>query len=207
MLRHPIESFDRVRIEPKTSRGLFVTNLAIAAALVVAPWTGILIGDPARGMRGSGVVLEALAMVFSFGFQAACVIAFVAFLTVIEFIGIRFIANRRGWRLTRAGAAQVCMNSSVGWVLSGICGMMVLAIMYSVQWFTGATPSGTLDLNPTLPLRISWYQFAGGGGVLLGYFAGLVLFEWLVYTGVRRCKYAATISPAAEPGMNAIVAP
>lgn len=99
------------------------------------------------------------------------------------------------------------MNSSVGWVLSGICGMMVLAIMYSVQWFTGATPSGTLDLNPTLPLRISWYQFAGGGGVLLGYFAGLVLFEWLVYTGVRRCKYAATISPAAEPGMNAIVAP
>jgi hypothetical protein len=111
-------------------------------------------------------------------------------LTWIECAGVRFFAARRGWRLTRAGAWQVCAHASAAWGLCGALAMGVLAAYQGVVRVLHVAPSGFLDLRPVLP-RVEWNSVALGGGTLVGYGLGLLAFEWLVYRGVRACRYAA----------------
>lgn len=197
VLRHPTEEFARTRIDLRV-KGLLAVNLIIGATLAAAPWAGVTTIE--RALRVGffdvepsfmGPVLVGLLVTVEVGLVAFVLLA----LTWVECLGIRFFTRRRGWRLTRAGAWQVCAHASFGWIFCGTLAMLFLAAMFSILRLYGVAPGGTLDLAPTLPIRLDWYQVIGVGGPALAYFVGLIIFETLVYKGVNACKFAATIKP------------
>lgn len=194
VLLKPSRTFRDVRIRGY-ERGLLLVNLCLAGAAIVAPWWGVLAGDPARTARqqsGAGAMaIQVGVAVAELLLAAACLYI----LTWIECVGIRLVARRRGWRLTHAGAWQVCAHASFGWICCGVLATLFLAALFSVLRLFGVAPGGTLDLAPTLPIRLDWYQVIGVGGPALAYFVGLIIFETLVYKGVNACKFAATIKP------------
>jgi hypothetical protein len=192
-LRRPGTLFSQIQISRRGGSRLLTINLFITAALIVAPWTGTLIGDPARAARGGGPVREAITHGWVFVVQVAAVAAFLWVLTRIEAAGVRFFAARRSWRLTKVAAWQVCCHASIGWVFCGLIPLLVLAILYSMVVLFGVAPKGTLDLAPVFPTKIDIAGLVTGGGVLAGFSAGLVIFEALVYVGVRRCRFAANM--------------
>ncbi len=198
LARSPAGLFRAIRISRHHAWTLLLINVILAGALVAAPWTGTLIGDPSRGAANGGGAKGVLLLAASFGLETLLVAFWLVALTMVEYLGVRFFAARRGWRLTRAGALQVCCHASYAWILGGLAAMMTLALLYGVQRLSGWVPRGTLDLGPGLPIRVSWYQLTGGAGLVLGYFAGLLMFECLTYVGVRACRYAAAAE--SDPG-------
>jgi hypothetical protein len=160
---------------------LLLFNTLCAAALLVAPWVGTVPIAYRRVGLGAAILAPALAST-------------IWILTWIEHVGIRFFAKRRGWRLTRVAAWQICAHASVGWMLAGLFPMLILALGYSVQRLLGVVPRWTIDLSPvaSTPIQIN-IATAGIAGEVIGFLAGLLIFESLVYVGVRRCRYAAAV--------------
>lgn len=185
--------FDRVAIHPRRGRGLYILNLLLASGLLVAPWVGNLVSDPARMARGSGTLVVAGMHALMFVLELAFVMGVLALLTWIEWLGIRFFARQRGWRLTRAGAWQVCYHASYGWVLAGLLPMLGMALDFTLVVLFDFSPRGVLDLSPVLPTVISWHTIYQATLVLGGLVLGLFCFELLVYRGVRRVRFAATV--------------
>lgn len=181
---------------------LLAINLLLSAALLVAPWVGILIGDPARSARG-GAWARAGAHAGMFLVYLSTAVLLLFGLTWIEYRGIRFFAARRAWRLTPEAAWQVCGHASVGWILSGFLPMWMLAVLQALVVFFGYTPGGELDLTPVVPVPIRIQEIARGLVIFGGFLTGLLEFEVLVYVGVRKCRYATTIAPRREPRAGA----
>jgi len=193
-----------MRIEPGSGTPLAAVNVAIAAALLVVPWTGTLIGDPARGVRGSGAAAEALTHGWVFAAQTAAVGTILAALTGLECLGILFVAARRGWRPTRAGAWQICCHATAGWILCGLLPLLALAGMFSAVVLFRAAPGGVLDLRPVVRTPLEWGVIVSGGSLMAGYLGGFLAFQGLVAVGVRRCRYANAPGEGAEtPGREA----
>ncbi len=199
----PRKLFSTLRIEMRGVRELLMANLVIAGFLITDPWTGVLVGDPARTVRGKGVVIENLVHAISLFGAVLLVAGVLLLLTWIECLGVRFIAARRGWRVTRAAAWQICAHASVGWILCGLIPVLSLAGVFIAARFFGASPGGVIDLTGWLTnpptggpnpgprgLTVNLYQLVVGGGVLVGYAGGLLVFETLVYLGIRACRYA-----------------
>ncbi|GJQ28204.1 MAG: hypothetical protein HBSAPP03_00880 [Phycisphaerae bacterium] len=194
VLLRPTQTLRQVQVSSR-GRHLLVVNLMLAGAAAVAPWWGVFAGDPGREARRlpgpDGLVLQA--GIASMQIVSAATVLFL--LTWIECRGIRFFAARRGWRLTHAGAWQVCAHASFGWLFCGGLATLFLAGMFSVLRLFGIAPTGTLDLSPILRARLDWSQIVGVGGPVLAYFAGLMIFEILIYKGVRACRFATTLRP------------
>lgn len=190
ILRQPSRQFSRMRINSRRATLLAFINMLLAGMITVAPWTGVLIGDPARAAGGTGAWSQWSTVVWVFLLQALAVGAVFFVLTCIEYAGVRFFAARRNWRLTRAAAWQVCCHSSVGWLFCGLLPLLGLAIMFAFVILFGLAPRGTLDLHPIAPFRIGWGDITAGAAIGLGLLAGLLIFETLVYKGVRICRYA-----------------
>ncbi|CAG0999151.1 hypothetical protein PHYC_02758 [Phycisphaerales bacterium] len=191
-LRRPRLTFSQVHIDARWA-ALLIANLVLAATIFVAPLWGTFVGDPARhARRESG--LGAMAIQVAAAVVEILMIAGVLFiLTWIEYAGIRFFSRRRRWRLTRAAAWQVCAHASFGWMFCGIFVGFALAALFSVQRLFGLAPTGRVDLRSMgIQFNEDWYVILGIGGPLLACFAGVVIFEVLVYKGVRACRYAAT---------------
>ncbi|MDX2132978.1 MAG: hypothetical protein SFY69_13095 [Planctomycetota bacterium] len=168
-------------------------NIVLAAMLIAAPWSGVFVGDPLRGsppVHSAGQIARVGLVLAA---QVLPIAGVLWVLTWIEVVGVRFFSRRKGWRLTRAGAWQVCAHASYGWIFSGVLPMLLLAALFALQRTTGVAPGGTFSLAPLWNTRIAWYELIGVGGPLLGYFAGMMIFEMLVYRGVRACRYAATV--------------
>lgn len=180
---------------------LVALNLLASAMLIAAPWTGVFVGDPLRGISridSLGTLARVLAVI---GLQVLGVFAVLWLLTWVEVVGIRFFSRRRGWRLTRAGSWQVCAHASYGWLISGVLPLLLLSTLFGVQRVFGVAPGGSFSLAPIWNTRLAWYEVVGVGGPLVGYFVGMLAFEMLVYRGVRQCRYAAT---EAAPGSNPV---
>lgn len=177
-IRHPGPLFEGIRIEWRGGLGLLASNLLLAAVLIVAPWSGTLVGDPMRTARQRH--LSPLTGAWVIPLQVAAVALVLAALTGIEWVGIQFFARRRGQRLLPEAAWQVCAHASVGWVMAAAFSLLGLIIglnlvskyMAASDWALAAAPAG--------------------GGLL-----GLLVFEILVYTGVGRCRYANRARPPA----------
>ncbi len=187
MLRRPRRTFDDIRIEPASAVVLALINHTLAAALIVAPWVGVLKWDPSRGSN------NAAAYGVAFVIWAVGVVGVLGLLTVVEFLGVRFFAARRAWRVTRTTAMQICAHASVGWIVAGLGGLLAMAA--SARWGPDVgrllarwIRAGTGPLT----LYVSWASAAAG------FLSGLLVFELLVYTGVRRRKYANRVRPAAS---------
>jgi len=201
-LKRPRSLFRSLRIEPKSGTPLLIINAVVAGFLLVDPWVGVLIGDPARYARSSGPVAEFATKTAMLILETIAVALFFGLLTWIEFQGVRFFARQRGWRLTRDAAWQVCCHASVGWVLLGLFPLLGMAIMFAATYWLSWSPKGVIDLSsllgPMVPL-IGVQSLVTGVLTIGGAILGLLVYETLVYIGIRQCKFAATIRPTPAP--------
>jgi predicted RNA-binding Zn-ribbon protein involved in translation (DUF1610 family) len=171
--------------------GLFMAIMPTARLLagrdpVVAwaPKSGVLAGDARHWMT----FLISLSIVL---------VTFVGLwtLTWIEIAGVRFFHTRRGWRITRRLAWNVCAHATVGWVVSGA--------LIALGW-------GLIDLDIMLtssarPVTVrsrvgDWMALPP----VLGFFVGMMIFEYRVYQGVRACRFANSkrSGPKGAPAMG-----
>ncbi len=199
LCRRPREVMRRLRATKPNAGLLLLANLLVASVLIVSPWVGVLVGDPVRALVNSGV--EGLATGVAIFVYAIPVCGLLFTLSRIEYHGVRFFAARRGWRLPPAAAWQVCAHASFGWVLSGVCPLLLTLAWRVATDVLGARPRGVLDLTRQGLGRTDWATVVSGALLILGWLCGLLAFELLVYVGVRECRYANP--PEATPGSGA----
>ena len=177
VLRHPKAIWGEVRVESRRSVALMLVNFGVAAALVPV------------SISIKGAQFGAASPVYALVFY---VVAFdlLLLLTLIESVGIRTFAKRRKWRVTRAVADAVCGHASAGWILSGLGVAVAWHVAQYMEgdrvaaWIAGATGQrlvlNTSEVGVTLLI----------GFLGMGLMVGLLTFEFLVYFGVRRMKFA-----------------
>lgn len=166
-LRYPGRLFARVKIERAVSRRLLLSHIVVASVMLsVGPWL-----DLGRLFVQSPLLSWPLNFLISFGT--------LFILTQIESFGIRMFGARRRWRVTRDVALTVTAHAAVGWVVGGV--LFLLAVLFPLpEWYI------TL---PRTPLGVA-FNAAAVIPALLALAAGLIVFELLVYVGVRRCRFA-----------------
>ncbi len=134
-------------------------------------WAGMVVTDAGVGFlnpaAGFGLVVNGA--------------FFLAFLTVVESLGIQFFGRRRGWRITPDVAAAVVCHASPGWLTAGV--------LSAVGWMVGQAldQSNWVDLPGAFPGFLSTPSFMLANG---GFLVGLLHFEVLVWLGVRNMRYA-----------------
>jgi hypothetical protein len=169
--------------------GFLVLNLLLASGLMVAPWTGVFIGDIARAARGQGPLREGIAHLESFAILTIGVAATLFAVTMFDVYGITLLARTRGWRLPRPISWTVCAHASAGWLLSGILPLLFMANYYVLNTLVKLPFTGRVTDAAGLP-RVSWQWVLGVGLPVLGYLSGLVAFELIALCGARVCRYA-----------------
>lgn len=164
-------------IEARLSRRLLVVNLTAGSLAMGAAGARLLGYD--RGLSSTtGTAAE-----WGGSLVGLAVLWYVVLLglTRIESAGIRFFGRRRGWRVTPDLATAVCAHASVGWAAAGL-GVLAVSMYWQAHWGPGTTLVQRLSA-----VQYYWVWAPSLAGVFL---AGLVLFEILVYIGVRECRYA-----------------
>lgn len=154
----------------RRSVGFLVVTSGVGAAI---PALGLLItgfsGITAKGSYIGGFFLTGWVVMLA--------------LSMIEFMGVRFIAGRRGWRVDAPVAACVVSHAAVGWIAAG------LLVALAWQLHSGLTARGVMRLViPIGPSVIYSVVLVIGGAILLG----IIAYESLVYCGVRGMKFANT---------------
>ncbi len=182
-LRHPFGTFERVAIRGDRDRPLLQLNLVIASALIaLAAWlTWLWILSRGKALT-YGDVVGSLAIASSAGGLGAYLL--LRFAVQVEHAGIRFFGARRQWRISDAVASTVVAHASIGWILGGL-----LACASTFVRFEGL---------PRLTLFI-WTIGPAVWILVLAVGVGMLVFELLVYVGVRRCRYANAAPPLAAP--------
>lgn len=190
-LRHPRQTFGKLRIEPEKLGTLLIANSFIASGLAMLPVWMAAIQDATEWFRRSNNASESLILVLGSVLWISTVVAvtwLVAFAVVgllglVERSGLRFIGRWHRWRVTRYVADSVCCQASYGWVVAGTLFGMAISIPLFIParslrgWFGREWHEWTLGLMSGLMLL------------------GLLVFETLVYIGVRRCKFANRARP------------
>ncbi|MFK7760019.1 MAG: hypothetical protein AB8C13_08735 [Phycisphaerales bacterium] len=109
-------------------------------------------------------------------------------LTATESFGLRFIGNRRGFRIDKIISNNIVAHGAAGWLLIGL----------------GSTLGALLILLPDIidsnfiPVRID-FNVIGWWIILFSFLAGFLFFETFAYLGLRRCKYANRSRPNPAP--------
>ena len=189
-LRHPRRTLSELRFDER--KGL---DLGAQYALLTGLWLTLSLSLPLFLIRilglvgGSGegrtllaalvLALGGLGVVLLLGFGIAIVIAA---LTATERFGLRFLANRHGYRITRPIANAITAHGSVGW----LAGSLVASPVLMTGWTLSVT--GKTEVQPVV-----WFGLAG-----LIFLAGFLFFETFAWLGLRRLKYANTPRPAEE---------
>jgi hypothetical protein len=181
MLRRPRRVFDRMRMDDKGYLGLLGLNLGMAGLMLTVPWVGTLMGDPARNARGASTAIRVFAYARSMLVGTLSVGMLLFLLTFVEVMGIRFFGRRRGWRITRNVAWQICAHASIGWVLAAVLTLLSLVVWLNVSYF---------GLSGWLERAGSTGDYVMAAVPATGFFAGMFVFELLVYVGMRRCRFA-----------------
>lgn len=179
----PRALFRRARPERDSARSLRLINCAVAATLIALAWTPIWVEQGLRVVHGPDA-----ARAYSPALTAAWTLTGVGALTLllltlcrIEIWGVRFFGRLREWRVTPAVAETAIALSSYGWIV----GAAVLAVP---AWWPSLLQGGPRwrdvpVLGELVPTGASVLPAAAG--VL-----AVVVFETLVYVGVRRMRYA-----------------
>ncbi len=182
---HPARTFREVRLDPSLrwrDEALLWDNVVAAAFLGLAVLLAGLSDD------GAGFVLNMLvAVVFTPVVQLPLLM-----LTELERIGIGFVGRRRGWRVDRVASGAVCAHASVGWVAATVLG----ALGYLVSWPVyevlrklvgpgGFGPGGAMGT-----VIAELVEYVPAALPLVGFGVGMVVFESLVWIGVRGCRFA-----------------
>lgn len=190
----PRTMWERVRVDTTTSNTLMMTNAGIAAALP----TVAMVSSSSVGI-GSGFGRFDPAMVVTWFAAWGGMWIALMILTWIEARGIRFFGARNGWRVSRSVAATVCGHASYGWVVAGllVAGLWFLLertqaikpIATAWNWFigllSGNASAASVAGASTRAMELSYLTVLG-----IGFVIGMLIFEVLVYIGVRRLRFA-----------------
>lgn len=168
--------FDSIRVGRHDGDWLLRINLGLASLLLAAAFAEDRIDQVFLHARGSLAGLLGALLILTPGAYA-----FLRGLTSIERAGLRYFGNKRGGRITPAIARTVTAHASYGWVLAGLLAVVGAFIGHAWlrPWYRG------LDL-PWLFVRPDAHIAFG----LVGFFAGLIVFETLSYVGAMRCRFA-----------------
>lgn len=187
-LRHPARTYRGARVDPEMhwrDVALLWDNIALASFLgliaLFVPFSGVRIESV--WLFGAAVVLTPVLMLP------------LLMLTELEQIGIRYFGRRRGWRIDRTVSAVVCAHASIGWTLAMVLGAVGFHLGWPAyhwlrglvlkSWSGGASPMGPRSV--TLMAVVEWIPAALP---VLGFGAGLLVFETLVWIGMRQCRFA-----------------
>ncbi|MFN7021998.1 MAG: hypothetical protein ACK4WH_11820 [Phycisphaerales bacterium] len=187
-IRHPVGVWGTVVIGGGTDNKLLFTTLIAAAIGVMLPPAALV-----SLLIPGGIVLVVL---FAGPLSVMAITLVLYWLTRIEEWGIGYFGSRRGWRLTPAVARTITAHAAVGWLAAALLfwPLMLLNLMYQpsklVRPGVGAIWPLALDvLRSVLPF--------------LGAFIGLLMFEVLVYIGMRRCRFAnQQAAPTLDPALQ-----
>lgn len=181
----PKKYFDTLQINQRGGRALLAINLSIAAAFLAHPLVGTLWFDPSRGLE-VWTAKGFLATAVSAAVLWAAAMVFLSVLTIIEYLGIRFFAARRQWRLLPAAALQICAHASFIWIAAALLTLIGLSLSWMLPQF-----------GSTRNLVTFWDEIVRAFRFLLpvmppliGFGLGMLWFEWLVFLGVKSCKFA-----------------
>lgn len=193
MLRSPTRMFERLRMSKDGAGWLLFFNLLVASIILVSPWTGVLAADPVRRGFSRGVAEGITTALWVVPSQIAALIAVMLLLTWIEFLGVRFIAGRRGWRLTQRAAWLVCCHASAGWIVLALMPFAALVVQFVlvVRPLFSAPPALTAWLGRVWGVTINDVVMVATPAA--GFIVGIFIFELLVYKGVRACRFAADL--------------
>ncbi len=184
VLRHPLTCWDSIRVLGADSNELLWVSLMLAGLTGVIPGSLVAI----RHIRES-INLSISALIVLIGIDFCLVVGWTLFssilvviagllLTSIERLGVRLFGSRRGWRITDIVARTVCGHAAGGWILAFVC------LELGLTWPIATDPfgrAGSLISKLSDELWIASLSLS---------FAGMLLFETLVYLGVRRMRYA-----------------
>lgn len=182
LLSHRAHAFDRILLDQWRAASLVPAFCALTGGLV---WMGFVISENGSEFRS---VLSLLGVVM-------ISVLVLGSLSVIEYLGLRIIGVRRGYRVGHRVSAAVVGHASAGWVVGGLLG--------AAGWLVGSVlPDGMRDIIyksslweygviSRMPVVLRNAEFVL---LVVGLLAGLFLFEWLAYAGLKRCKWANQLS-------------
>lgn len=112
-------------------------------------------------------------------------------LTKIEALGVRFFGRQRGWRVTKTIAWNVCCHASIGWTVG-----CLLHALTPLGLIWGGKLLDLLPANTAIAVAVQYARWSP----VVALFVGMLIFETLVYMGVRECRFANRARPGAAAG-------
>lgn len=189
-LRRPRELFSQIRLERRSGTTLLVLNSLAAGFLIAAIWSGAFYFDPVRAARTARWPMDLLIYAWAIPLEVAVLALVFVGMTVVEYLGIRFFAARRQWRLTPEGAWQVCCHASVGWIIFAFLPMLAMSLAYVLNLHVGTVMGKIVSLASAGQFSLG--TLASATLFCSALLAGLIVYETLVHIGTRRCRFAAT---------------
>lgn len=173
--------------------GVGLVHAAFAPPLVIYPDGPTIrseIGDPVTPAPVVRYFVADTSLLTSAPLLIPVFILLLLALTALETIGLRTFGSRRGWRITRPVAWSVVSHASAGWLAAGLLAMLLHALAQ-----LSAFHPHLLDLYSLLDQHLNFFGFTWATTTrwmptTLGLFIGMLVFETIVYFGVRRCRFA-----------------
>ena len=173
-----------IKVDDSQAATIWRFNLLVASALFVTPpFLCILAFWIAAGFS-TGDLVELnpqTIIVASLGSSCAAIAPYwvLRLLCWIEIRGVQFFGGHRGWRITPALARSVIAHSSVGWVIGGLLWALGIACLFVLI----CCVEGDMIFSSTLCQASALFPF-------VGLLMGLLIFESLVFIGIRACRFA-----------------
>lgn len=185
-LRHPKRSFQVLQLESGRARWFLPINLAAAVLLLeIGPAVLIWVSESVVGRIDVADLLHGTLILNAILAPALYVLLLV--LCRIEELGLRLIASRRGWRVSRSTARAICTHASFGWTIGAALAATV-SLLISLTHLILDNPS--LENTIIIVTAIS---------IAASLFVGMLIFETLVYLGLHQCKFANVPHASAAP--------
>jgi hypothetical protein len=184
--RHPRHTFRFLQFDLDSKFLLFLnlnaSGLPIYGFFTVLGSVAILSESHASFIQEKIFLILALfgyAILFVFAWSIAIFI-----LCQIEHLGVVYFSRKRGWRITPDVARQVIAHASAAWIWAagGIIAGTLARIIFHNQLGKIAPATGRSAVSAFLSEPATF--------ILAGFVFGMLIFETLVYIGVRECRFA-----------------
>lgn len=167
MALSPTGFWRSVSVEPRRVAGLVPINLALAALLAAgAAYPNIVGHVPAVSAVALALGLAVLLLALS----------------SVEYLGIRFLGRRHGFRITREVALTVCGHATFAWVLAGALVGLTGQIVQRVP----ALWNGSMGLAGGFNRGV----LTAGSITLAAGLAGVTMYSVMCGIGYRAMRYA-----------------
>ncbi len=191
-LRHPIRTFEAVSFTG--TRWLTTITIGISSLIASSGWLlPILFSmkNPAYEIDRSSLIQLWINLILM---CATVLFISLNILTYIETKGLRFLGNRKDFRISPEVAKSITAHGSVGWLLCaiGLCFSQFIGTILVYLY--------TPDLGPEPDVFFLFFvnglpQWVNTTYLMLYMLVlpGFFYFEIFAYLGLRRCKYANSI--------------